>query len=638
MRWIGQRFSPGFWRGAALVVIALAGGWHGLAAAQEPGADGVRFAIIGDYGVEGEDVQAVAEMIEGWGPEFIITTGDNNYEKGAAATIDANIGQYFHAYIAPYTGSYGQGAAENRFFPVLGNHDYQTADGQAYLDYFTLPGNERYYQFTWGPVEFFAVDSNPEQPDGIEASSAQAEWLRAGLAASTAPWQIVYFHHAPYSSGSYGPNETMQWPFGAWGADAVIFGHEHLYERFDIDGTPYITNGLGGSSRRHFESLQPGSVTRFRDGYGALRASASPAALRLEFWTVNEGGTLIDWIELHADGTRAAMPQPVVALPTAETAALPHEGDSATDAAIWVNPADPAQSVVIGSDKQGGLAVYDLAGQELQYAPDGEMWDVDLRPDFVLGGHTVTLVAAANDSATALALYTFDPVTRQLVGAAAQPIQLGVKDGYGLCLYHSAATGEFYAVAIDKHGHVEQWRLFDDGQGKIDAEVVRTFKVGSHAQGCVADDERGDLYIAEEDVALWRYGAEPQRGEDRAQVDVVGDATRLLPDIEGLALYLGPGGSGYLIASSQGRSAFAVYERGAPNAYVGSFAVEHGPTVDGVSGTEGIAVTSAPLGDAFPHGLFVAQDVRNDDRQRNFKLVPWDAIAEALGLPVGGTG
>ncbi len=85
-----------------------------------------------------------------------MTTGDNNYPDGAAATIDENIGQYYADFIYPYTGSYGTGAASNRFFPSLGNHDWYTTGAMPYLDYFALPGNERYYRFTRGPVEFFA--------------------------------------------------------------------------------------------------------------------------------------------------------------------------------------------------------------------------------------------------------------------------------------------------------------------------------------------------------------------------------------------------------------------------------------------------------------------------------------------------
>ncbi len=87
------------------------------------------------------------------------------------------------------------------FFPTLGNHDWYTNDAQPYLDYFTLPGNERYYDFVWGPVHFFALDSDEHEPDGVNAGSAQAAWLQQGLAASTSPWNIVYTHYPPYSSG-----------------------------------------------------------------------------------------------------------------------------------------------------------------------------------------------------------------------------------------------------------------------------------------------------------------------------------------------------------------------------------------------------------------------------------------------------
>ena len=65
-------------------------------------------------------------MVDRWGVDAIVTVGDNNYPDGAAATIDANIGQYYHAYIAPYQGTYGAGAEMNRFFPALGNHDWRT--------------------------------------------------------------------------------------------------------------------------------------------------------------------------------------------------------------------------------------------------------------------------------------------------------------------------------------------------------------------------------------------------------------------------------------------------------------------------------------------------------------------------------
>ena len=245
----------------------------------------VRFAVIGDYG-SGRDAQAeVSALVISWEPDFIITTGDNNYPDGKSETIDQNIGQFFHEFIAPYRGSYGEGAQENRFFPSLGNHDWHSPGAEPYLEYFTLPGNERYYDFVRGPVHFFALDSDSREPDGVGRSSQQADWLQARLAESTSPWQIVYFHHAPYSSGMHGPVDWMQWPFAEWGADIVLSGHDHTYERIIRDGILYFVNGLGGKSKYHFFGVIEGSQVRYNDDYGAMLVEANQDMVLLKFIT-----------------------------------------------------------------------------------------------------------------------------------------------------------------------------------------------------------------------------------------------------------------------------------------------------------------------------------------------------------------
>jgi tartrate-resistant acid phosphatase type 5 len=188
----------------------------------------VRFAVIGDFGMGNQAEADVAALVHGWNPDIVITVGDNNYPSGAADTIDANVGQFYHDYIFPYTGKYGPGAVVNRFFPTLGNHDWYTAGAQPYLDYFSLPGNERYYDFVWGPVHFFALDSDENEPDRVNQASIQAGWLQQALAASTSRWNVVYFHYPPYSSGMHGSTAWMRWPFAAWGADVVLAGHDHL--------------------------------------------------------------------------------------------------------------------------------------------------------------------------------------------------------------------------------------------------------------------------------------------------------------------------------------------------------------------------------------------------------------------------
>jgi tartrate-resistant acid phosphatase type 5 len=254
----------------------------------------VTFAVIGDFGMDNAAETDVAALIHGWQPDIVITVGDNNYPSGAADTIDANIGKYFHDYIYPYTGGYGSGADVNRFFPSLGNHDWYTAGAQPYLDYFALPGNERYYDFTWGPVHFFAVDSDEHEPDGVNAGSKQAAWLMQALAASTSPWNVVYFHHAPYSSGSYhGSTDWLQWPFAAWGASAVLAGHEHFYERLLVGGIPYFTNGAGGGGLYDFNPVPlPESQFRYNANYGVMRVTASETEMLFEFYS--RLGKLVD--------------------------------------------------------------------------------------------------------------------------------------------------------------------------------------------------------------------------------------------------------------------------------------------------------------------------------------------------------
>lgn len=254
---------------------------------QRPGSQ-VRFAVIGDFGLAGPDEAAVADLVTSWSPEMIITLGDNNYPNGRASTLDDNVGQYYHAFIAPYVGRHGEGAEDNRFFPSLGNHDWRTPHALPHLEYFTLPGNERYYEHVWGPVHLFALDSDSQEPDGITADSDQAKWLRERLAASSSAWQVVYMHHPPHSSGDHGSSEALRWPFAEWGVDLVLSGHDHHYERLERDGITYVVNGLGGNPERYsLRTTLPGSVVRYNEEHGAMVIEATDARLELRFVTVS---------------------------------------------------------------------------------------------------------------------------------------------------------------------------------------------------------------------------------------------------------------------------------------------------------------------------------------------------------------
>jgi 3-phytase len=270
------------------------------------------------------------------------------------------------------------------------------------------------------------------------------------------------------------------------------------------------------------------------------------------------------------------------------------------------------------------MLVYDLSGAQLQYLELGEMNNVDLRPaagGFTLGGQPVVLVVAGNRSSNSIGVFVLDPATRQLRDVAGDAIRPDLEI-YGSCLYRSAATGTMYVFVNSKDGEVEQWALSDNGSGGVAGQKVRSFAVESQVEGCVADDDAAALYLGEEARGIWKFGAEPAGGDTGTLIASVTPSGPLVGQVEGLTLAYGPGGTGHLIASSQGDSSYAVFRRDGDNGFLGSFEIVPGDGIDGTSDTDGIDVTTANLGPAFPSGVFVAQDGENDDGAQNFKLVP----------------
>ncbi|MFN8382104.1 MAG: metallophosphoesterase [Anaerolineales bacterium] len=255
--------------------------------------DKIVFAVIGDYGLAGQNEADVANLVKSWNPGFIVTLGDNNYDNGAAWSIDQNIGQYYHDYIYPYTGKYGAGSPVRRFFPSLGNHDYGgDTDANAYFKYFGFYKQESFYDVIQGPVHFFIVNSNKEEPDGYTSTSTQAKWLKKTMLASTSPFNVVVFHHPPYSSGRHGSNEYMRWPFKEWGADVVLSGHDHIYERLLVNGLPYFVNGIGGAELYNFDVIVPESQVRYNQDFGAMRVEASSTTMK--FQMITRTGVVVD--------------------------------------------------------------------------------------------------------------------------------------------------------------------------------------------------------------------------------------------------------------------------------------------------------------------------------------------------------
>lgn len=338
------------------------------------------------------------------------------------------------------------------------------------------------------------------------------------------------------------------------------------------------------------------------------------------------------------DARAVAAPRFPAVVAVAETAPVGSPGDAADDPAIWADPINPANSLVIGTDKKAGLNLYDMQGRVIQHLPDGKMNNVDLREGFMLGGQPVVLVTASDRTNKAVAIYRLDTEARRLINVADGVQPTGQGDPYGQCMYRSARTGKTYVFINDSNGEKRQWELVDAGNGKVRAVRVRDFAFSSQVEGCVADDASGLLFVAEEDVGLWRLSAEPDGGSAMTMVALISENPALKDDMEGVGLYDLGGGRGYLVASSQGNDSYAVFRREGDQAYLGSFIVvaDGARGVDGVSETDGLDVTSRNLGPGFEHGAMVAQDGRNvlPGENQNFKYVPWTSIAEVLGLEV----
>lgn len=309
----------------------------------------------------------------------------------------------------------------------------------------------------------------------------------------------------------------------------------------------------------------------------------------------------------------------------AETEASSGDPD---DMAIWRDPSDPARSLIVTTDKSGGMVLYELDGTQRQDLRDGVMNNVDLRADVELGGQwgTAALIATSNRTVDSIDLYTIDPTTRLLVRLGGVPSDIG--EPYGLCNYRSPVDGRVYVIVNNKQGAVAQYEVQLDQPGAPTLALVRSLMFDSQLEGCVADDELGRLYVGEELLGVWRVDAEPDADAEPTLIHDV-SASYLSADVEGMTIYHAANEEGYLIVSSQGNNTYAMFERGGDNAYVTSFRITVGK-VDAAVETDGIDVTNAPLGPLWPHGLFIVQDDHNEGYSRNFKLVDWaDLVAAA---------
>ncbi len=301
----------------------------------------LRFAVVGDFGLSGVPLASVSSMMRRWDPDFIVSTGDNNYGPldsdadsnpalpGAQNSWESNVGAFFGDYLLGREDRKFplQQAPTQRFFPTVGNHDSAPDPSNGgtiddYLDYFhfnptgqaRLPTDRNavhssevsYYAVRQGPVDLFVLDGDvPLRPDLI---AAQRAWLSASVAASTARWKLAVFHQPPLTSGYRAAASWMLWDELKL-VDAILCGHDHFYERLDYFGTPLFISGAGGQYLYAFrDPPHPRSLFRSNSLYSALLVTADQSFLRLE----SRGVSLSTQEETLLETTTLGSPEPVV--------------------------------------------------------------------------------------------------------------------------------------------------------------------------------------------------------------------------------------------------------------------------------------------------------------------------------------
>lgn len=236
----------------------------------------------------------VAALVPGIGPAAALLLGDIQYESATYAD--------FTSRFDPVWGPY-----RDLVYPAPGNHEYQTSGAAGYFDYFNGVGAQTgragdrsrgYYSYNLGAWHLIALNSNCSIVS-CAAGSAQEQWLRADLAASQTSCVLAYWHHPRYSSGSHGNNTSVQPLWQALadaGADLVLAGHDHDYERFaPMNGAGALDNargirsfvvGTGGKEKTGFGTVRANSQVRNSSSFGLLRLTLRATGYDWQFMPI----------------------------------------------------------------------------------------------------------------------------------------------------------------------------------------------------------------------------------------------------------------------------------------------------------------------------------------------------------------
>lgn len=294
--------------------------------------------------------------------------------------------------------------------------------------------------------------------------------------------------------------------------------------------------------------------------------------------------------------------------------------DAADDPAIWRNDADPSASLIVATDKKAGLYVYGLDGEVRSYFPGGLLNNVDLI-ELADGSILIGASDRGDPLQAKVLLAKLNVETGELTELAR--VDAGPGEAYGFCFGEVRPDGALSMYSPIKDGRIALNIVKPEAESWSN-ETYTLAQLPSQPEGCVFDPRQGHLYVGEEVAGIWRLNG--QSGE-REMVAAI-DNQMLVADVEGLALAASGSDGGYLVASSQGDNAYAVFTL--PDmSPVGRFRIG-GNAVGSAEETDGIALDPRSFGPDYPQGLFVAQDGDNRPDAQNFKLVSWKAVIDAL--------
>ena len=361
--------------------------------------------------------------------------------------------------------------------------------------------------------------------------------------------------------------------------------------------------------------------------------SEASASTRTDVFVTTEDQSPVQQWTLPLAPAQTAKPAKTImqVQPIAQSQAASQRGDVIDDPAIWHHPTKPQLSRILATDKRNGLDVYDMAGKRLQQLAVGRLNNVDLRYGLRFQGkpHDVAVASLRNNNSLQLFAIADDGTVK-----VAGQIPTAMQDIYGLCLFQPTPA-QIYVFVNDKSGLVEQYQLHSDGQSWT-GQKVRSLQVKGQPEGCVADDQRQQLFVGEEDTGIWRFDAAADAPVTGEQIILV-DGLELVDDVEGLAF--APGETPYLLASSQGDDSYVLYQGVAPYRQLLKFRVTTNSElgIDGSSETDGLDLTVRSLGPGFEQGALIVQDGRNrmPEQGQNLKYVPWQAILDLLKTKAG---